>query len=243
MNKKLLASLGLALLLFGVAGCSDPSEGDGAAGTSEEQGTQEADLEGVPDVVAEVNGVEIPKDVFASLYEGQFQQMQMQAQGTGQELDQEALRQQVAEAMVDTELLVQEADRRDLEVTEEALDSAMTDLMNSSQMASTEELLAAFEEQGMDEDEVRSQLETQVRLDQLVVDEVGDAEPAEEELRELYDQSVAQQESAGEAGTELPPFEEARPQLVEMAANAQASEAYEGLVTELREAGDVTIHL
>lgn len=241
MNKKLWASLGVALMLFGVAGCSDPS--DGAAGTSEAQGTQEADVEGVPDVVAEVNGVEIPKDVFVNLYEGQFQQMQMQAQGTGEELDQAALRQQVAEAMVDTELLVQEADRRDLEVTEEALDSAMTDLMNSSQMASTEELLAALNEQGMDEEEVRAQLETQVRLDQLIVDEIGDAEPAEEELRELYDQSVAQQEAAGEAGAELPPFEEARPQLVEMATNAKASEAYEGLVTELREAGDVTIHL
>ena len=249
MNKKLLVGLGLAVSLFGVAGCTGAGEsGEGEpspdnGGTEQEGAPQGPDLEGIPDVVAEVNGEEISKDEFVSLYEGQFQQLQAQSQSTGEELDQEQLRVQTAEVMVDTELLIQEADGRNFEASQEDVDTALDELATANQLESADEFLAAIKEQGTDEAEVMTQLETQVKLDRLIAEEAGDTEPTEEELQALYDQAAAQQEEVGEEGAELPPFDDVRPQLVEQAVTVKESEAYETLVADLREDADVTVNL
>ena len=59
---------------------------------------------------------------------------------------------------------------------------------------SAEDFLAAMEEQGMPEEEVRSQVESQETVGQLVEDENGGFEASEEELQEAYDQAKSQQE-------------------------------------------------
>lgn len=241
MNRKMLVGLGVAVALFGVVGCS--GAGDAEETNSSESAAQELDMTNVPDIVAEVNGTEITKDDFAPIYEGQFQQMQMQAQASGQEIDQEALRTQTAQMMVDTELLTQEADARKIDAPQEDIDVALEDLAAAYQMESVDDVLAALNDEGMDEDEVLSELEMQVRLDRLIVEETGDIEPTDEELQELYDQTAAQQEQSGGEGAELPPFEEVKPQLIEQAISMKQSETYQALVTELQEDADVTIHL
>src|SRR5690625_7341800 len=56
----------------------DNAEANGDLGLEEDM--PEADLEGIPDIVAEINGEEITKDDCESIYEQQFQQQAMQAQ-------------------------------------------------------------------------------------------------------------------------------------------------------------------
>ncbi|WP_166998599.1 SurA N-terminal domain-containing protein [Paramicrobacterium fandaimingii] len=242
MHRKLLAGLGAAVVLLGMVGCSTSGiEGPKPTG-SQQQGSQ-PDVSGVPDVVAEVNGVELTKDEFVELYEGQYQQMQQQSQTTGEEVDQDALRKQTADAMVDTELLIQESDARNIEATQEELDAALEKLATANQMKTADEALAALKEQGLDEKAVYSQLKTQVRLDKLIAQETGDIEPTDEELQKLYDQAVAQQKQSGGQGGELPSYEEARPQLVEQAKSQKQSEAYEVLVKKLRKGADITVNL
>lgn len=243
-SRKVLLGLGVAVTLFGLVGCSAAGEAEAPPSTSDGQGaSQEPDLAGIPDVVAEVNGERLTKEDFVQLYEGQFQQMQAQSQTTGQEVDQKSLRTQVVQAMVDTELLTQEADTRKIQASQEDLDAALEEIATASQMESTQDVLAALADQGLTEDEVYFQLETQVRLDRLVTEEIGDSEPTEQELRDLYDQAAAQQAQSGQEGSELPPFEDVRPQLVEQAASAKQAEAYGALTAELRKDADLTVNL
>ncbi|MDZ4235897.1 MAG: SurA N-terminal domain-containing protein [Dietzia sp.] len=62
------------------------------------------------------------KDEFVTVFEGQYQQMAMQAQMTGQPVDEDQLRSQTLEGLVGSELLRQEALERGLEVSDAELE-------------------------------------------------------------------------------------------------------------------------
>lgn len=255
MSKKWLLSLGLAGSVFVVTACGGASEPEAVPETQQEEPTADAsgapeapvpDLEGLPDVVAEVNGTEILSEEFITVYEGQFQQSAMQSQMSGQEVDQDQLKNQTVEGMIGNELLIQEADNRGIEPSSEAIDEALNQLVESNQLESAEEFMAALAEQGMDEAEVNAQLETQVQVDQLITEEAGDTKPTEEELNTAYEQAKTQQEQMGEAGgqaTEIPSFEEARPGLEQQLSEQEEAAAAQALVDDLREQADVEIHL
>jgi len=256
MRKKALLAALLGLSLFGVTACADEGEQGKEAASSEqptsEQGAAgeqppmpEPDLEGIPEVVATVDGHEIGKDEFVQAYEGQFQQMVMQAQMSGQEVDQNQLKQQTVDSMVGTQLLIQEADRRSFTASDEQVDATLEELAKSNGLGSSDELVATLGEQGMSEEEVRSQAATQTKLDQLVADEAGDTTPTEEELRKVYDESVAQQPAAPEGGEQPTPpsFEEVRPQLEQQLKSQKEGEVIQALVASLREGADVEVHL
>lgn len=254
--KKLLVA-GLTLSLFGLGACgesdTDKSDGPDSAEQSSAQGDEaqapegqqmpEPDLDGIPEVVAEVDGEEIGKDEFVAAYEGQFQQMAMQAQMSGEDLDQDALKQQTAEQLVNNELLVQEAAERGIEAPEAKVDDTLKELAQQNNMT-PKKFLAALAEQGMSEDQVRGELETQVRLDGLIADEAGGLEPTEAEMRALYDNTVmSQKQAGGKSGKSLPSFQKLKPQLAEQVRTQKENQAGQALVTQLRESADITIHL
>lgn len=257
MSKKWLLALPLAASLS-LAACGGGSAEDGgtpnaqqeapaSAGPSAEQPEMpEADLAGIPDVVAEVNGDAIPKAEFVSIYEGQFQQLALQSQMSGQELDQDQLKDQTIENMIGTELLIQEAANRDLAASDEDVSAALDELVKANQLKSADEFIAAMEEQGMNEEEVNSQLKTQVVVDQLIADEAGDTKVSEEELKAAYEELKAQQEQMGAAGgesAEVPSLEEVKPNLEAQLVSQKEAQAAQALVGELRADADVKIHL
>ncbi|WP_216699751.1 SurA N-terminal domain-containing protein [Arthrobacter sp. H5] len=257
LKKKWLVSLALAGAVSVMTACGTPSDegspesqqtapAEGSTAEGEAPAMPEPDLEGIPDVVASVNGTDILKEEYTTIYEGQFQQSAMQSQMSGQEVDQDQLKTQVVENMIGTELLIQEAGNRGIEASEEAKTETLNGLAESNQLGSPEEFIAKMGEQGMDEKEVNAQLETQVQLDQLIAEETGEVKPTEEELKAAYEEAKTQQEQMGEAGgeaPEVPPFEELRPQLEEQFKAQKESEVTEALVTSLREKADVTINL
>lgn len=199
------------------------------------------DVSGIPDVVAEVNGEEVTKEEFVPLYQAAFQQAATQAQTSGEAPDEKALQQQIADDLVSTELLAQEAESRGIEVSDEEVDAELTDLAKQNQMASADELLAAVEKNGMSEDQARAQVETQVLVELLVADEDGGEGPTEKELRAIYDQ--AKQQAAGQKGQKIPPYAEVRDQIEEQAKTEQVSKVANALVEDLRKDADITINL
>ena len=256
------ATLAAALLALSACGGGDGSDDSGKAAdepTSQESATDsgkdsakagdapQPDLDGIPDVVAEVNGEEVTRDEFVAVYEPQFQQAAMQAQMTGQEPDQDALKKQTAENLVDTELLAQEADSRGLEVTDEDVDAELTTIAKQNQLGSAQELLDALEKQGTSEEQARSQVEVQVMVEQLVADESGPIKPTEKELRALYEQAKkgaqAQAKQQGGQQQEIPPFAKVRTQLEEQAKQQEVGKVAQDLVDGLRKDADITINL
>jgi peptidyl-prolyl cis-trans isomerase SurA len=203
----------------------------------------EPDLEGIPDVVAEVNGEEVTKDEFVPVYRASFQQAAAQAQMGGEAPDEEALQKQAVDDLVDTELLAQEADSRGISVSDEDVDAELQTLAEQNQMGSAEELLKAVEEQGLSEDQARAQVETQVMVEQLVDDEGGPIEPSEKELRTLYAQAKKQQAQSGQKGQSIPPFAQVRDQIAEQATAEQVGKVAQSLVDDLRKDADITINL
>jgi hypothetical protein len=247
--------LGLAAALLALTACgggdSESAGGSSSEETSESPSAQgqlpEPDLEGIPDVVAEVNGQEVTRDEFVTSYTAQFQQAAMQAQmGGGEQPDEEALKEQTANTLVDTELLMQEAEERGIDASEQDVEDKLTELAKQNQLGSSEEFLAALEEQGTSADQVRTQVETQVVVERLVADESGSVEPTEKELRTLYEQAKQQQEQAGQQSGQqqkIPPFEKVRAQLEEQAVAQEQGQAAQALVDELRDGADITINL
>ena len=209
--------------------------------TAEQPEMPEPDLEGVPDLVAEVNGEEIGKEEFESAYTAQFQQVAMQAQMSGQEVDQTQLKEQVAESLVSQELLVQETSNRNIEASEEEVNETLTALAEQNGIATSEEFLAALEEQGMSEDEVMEQVGSQVKVEKLIAEESGDTEVSEEELQEFYEQLEAQQEEMD--GEEMPALEEIKAELEAQLVQQKENETVQELVAKLREGADVTVHI
>ncbi len=237
------------LIIAVLAACSDQDNAKGDSDKNSNENTNEAlpeaDLEGIPDVVIEVNGEEITKDEFSSMYEQQFQQQIMQAQMSGQDLnsiDQDQLKKQTAEIIVDQNLLIQEANNRITDVSEEDVDKTINQLLEQTGIESKDELLSVFEEQGMDEKEFISQVETQVKVDQLIVDISKDIEPTEEETKEAYEMIKAQQEQAN-SEEEFPEFDDIKSDLEEQLKEQKKAEETESFVETLRKDAKVTIHL
>ncbi|ANU18278.1 peptidylprolyl isomerase [Planococcus maritimus] len=247
-------SLGTSLLVLSACGGADESaENENAQPETQEQAPSgeenaaqpempEPDLEGIPEVVAQVNGEEVSKEDFEAAYTGQFQQAAMQAQMSGQEIDQDQLKNQLAESMVGQKLLIQEAENQKLAASDEKVNQTLEQLAQQNGLETTDEFLKALDEQGMKEEEVRSQVATQVKVDQLIAESAGDTTPSDEEVEAAYEQMKEQQEQMG-SEEELPAFEELKPDLEEQVKTQKENEATQTLVAELREKADVTINL
>ena len=181
--------LGLAMSVSVVALAACGSQGDeaspkessaaaeqspGSDSAQDQQGQQgKPNTKDIPKVVAEVNGKKILKDDFVPLFETQYQQMQMQAQQSGQPVDEKGLKKQTAENLVSTEVLVQEADKRKIDVSDKDIDKGLQESAKSGQM-SEKDFLKAMKDQGMDEKKVRSELKNQLKIEGLVEDEYGE---------------------------------------------------------------------
>ncbi len=203
----------------------------------------EPDLEGIPEVVAVVNGTEIDRDLFTTTYEGQFAQASTAAQLDGQILDQEQLKTSVADNLVSAELLRQEAEKRGIESSPEAEAAAIDELLESSQLETEEDLRAAFAEQGLEDGEFDTQLADQVKLDALLAEEAGDTKPSDQEVKDTYEAAKTRQEEAGDTTTPIPPLDEVRPEIEAQLSGQKLSEAAQKLIAELREDADVTVNL
>ncbi|WP_457205165.1 SurA N-terminal domain-containing protein [Nocardioides sp. P5_C9_2] len=240
-----LAAAVLSLTACGGGG----SDGDSASSSQEKSGDADAaagaDLEGVPDVVAEVNGEEITKDEFAPIYQAQLQQATAQAQAGGEQPDEEALQKQTVDNLINTELLSQEAESRGIEVTDQDVDDELAKLAEQNQLGSAEELLKALDDQGTTEDQARAQIETQVMVERLVDDEVGSADISEKQLRSLYRQAKQQAQQQAQAGQpqEIPPFEKVRTQLQERAESDRVGTVAQSLIEDLRKDADIVNNL
>lgn len=254
-KSKWLLGLALSVSVVAFAACGSPedkpAEEKTSAAAEQSQGKDQAqngkpNTDGIPDVVAEVNGEKITKDDFVPLYETQYQQMQMQSQQSGQQVDEKKLKTQTAENLVSTELLSQEADDRGIKVTDKDIDKALGESAKSSQM-SKKDFLAAMKKQGMDEKKVHSELKTQLSIEDLIKDEYGEFKVSGEEIGQAYQQAKTQQEQmaqqGGQQAQEVPPLEEMRPQLEKQVKSQKSTQATQKYAKKLREKGDVTINL
>lgn len=246
--KTIVAGAAMAFSLVGVAACGGGSD-DAAADKPKASATpaaDKADLKGIPAVVAVVDEQEITKDEFVTAYENRFQQATSEAQSSGQPVDQAALKKETADGLVSNKLLLAEADRRKLTASDADIDKALAEYATQSGAESQEAYLKTLADQGLDEAAVRTEVASQLKLDQLLAEEAGNKKATKAELQAIYDQAVAAQAQSG--GTQdpaqaIPPFEEVQDELKEQAKSTKQSEAGEKLLAELRKKATITVNL
>lgn len=242
----LLAVVLAALLALSACGNESDGDKDSSEQSSEQSSDSGADLDGVPDVVAEVNGEEVTKDEFAATYEIAMQQAASQSQMTGQQPDEDQVKQQTADELIDTELLMQEAKTRKITADDKDVDKRLASLAKQNQMGSAKEFLANLKKQGTTEEFVREQVKIQVVLERLVKDEAGPVKPTESQLRKIYDQGVKQAKAAAKQSgqkQQIPSFDKARPQLVQQAKSEAQTKTVQTLVDSLRKDAKIELHL
>ncbi|MFS0674149.1 SurA N-terminal domain-containing protein [Ornithinibacillus sp. 179-J 7C1 HS] len=245
--KKWLLSLFLLLLTFGMVACNDDTSTEDkgkeqAEGESTEQEMPQPDLENLPDVVAEVNGEKISKEEFESTYQTQFQQLAMQSQMTGQEIDQDQLKGQIVDALIGQKLVIQEAEKGGYEASEDAINKTLDNLVAQNGLESQDAFFTALEEQGMTKEEVMTAVKTQVKVDKLIASESGEVEPTKEELQEAYDTYKAQLEQMSSEAKEvdIPTYEEMEADLIAQVKAQKESKTYQTLVEKLKADADIT---
>lgn len=228
--------------VLALAGCSASGEPEATPEPTEAAAAPEADLSGLPDVVATVNDEEIGLEEFAQAYEAQFQQATMMQQQGGEAVDQDALKQQTADLLVNNALLTQAAAGSGIEATNEDVDSVLQDIADQNGLGSVDEVVKAFGEQGLDEDALREQAEGQFLVDSYVDQEADVAEPSEEELKAQYDELVEQAKAQG-AEDQVPEFEDAKQQLTDQAVSESQNAAIEQILETLRKDAKVDVKL
>src|SRR5690625_4816979 len=247
VTRKLLTAAASAACLVALAACADSPEPEGAeqapgveqpGETPEMPEMPEPDVEDVPDVVATVNGTDLTGENFITLYQIQFQQMAMQAQMSGEEPDQEQLRTQTLDSMIEAELLVQDAQDRGYEATEDDVQNVLEQTATANEMASVDELLEAYSAQGIPEEQLRDDAQTQILVEELIENDIEVAEPTEDEVAELYDYM-----GLGEGEENGYSLEEIRPELEAQILNQNRGEAISAHVAELREDAEVESYL
>lgn len=252
MPKKLLLSIAAVAAAFSLAACgADGEDGDtDDAAQSQEQDGQampEPELDDIPDVVAVVNGEEISGESFSKNYESQYQQLTMQAQMTGEEPDQEELKSQALDMMIDSELLVAKAEDEGFSASEDDIDEYLASMAEENGLESADALQEEFEAQGLSEDRVREDIQKEVLIEQ-VIDTIDIPEPSDDELQEIYDMQVEQLEAMNEQveedqAQEVPSFEELEPELEEQAVAQKENEAVTELLDDLRDDADIETHI
>lgn len=203
----------------------------------------EPDLEGIPEVVAVVNGESISREDFEQVYTRQFQATSAQAQTTGQPVDQEALKEQTLDGLVGNELLIQAADRRNIAASDADVETELADLLAQNGLDSREDLTPLLAQQGLSLDDVLEQIEVQIKIDRLIERVTpGALKVTRQEVRAFYDQ-VAQQQQANPQSQELPPLSEIRGEVEDQLRTEKEGEAAQALVADFRQDAEITVNL
>lgn len=244
LRKFLLIVLSSLLAIFLLSACGNKDEEDNAGSNNDQGDMPEPDLSDLPDIVAEVNGEDITKEEFEGIYRQQFEyRVMMQQVMNEDDIDQDELKQETLESVIGQKLLVQEADKRYTDIDSEAIDHVIDDLINDYDMGSREEMIERFEEQGITEEELMSDIELQAKVNLLIDDETKNSEPTDEEIKEAYEEIKAEFEQMEDQDEEAPEFDEIKDDLRERMKQQNANKKVQDVIKDLREKSDVTLHI
>ncbi len=180
------------------------------------------------EVVATVNGEKITLDDFETQLE-QTRQMSLQQ---GMQPDEEELKTQVVDDMINRVLLEQEAEKEGVTVTEEEVEEEISAIIES--IGGRETFEQELSNLNLSEEALRENIEKEILINKYLTTHIPqDGTVTEEEMRALYDE-------VGE-GQDLPAFEELQEELRSEVLRRKQSEIVEDLVSSLREKADIDI--
>ncbi len=165
----------------------------------------------VPDeTVATVNGTEIKGEEYNSLLSSA--QQQSQASGSDPTTDDAAkeMKDQVLKSLVGNELLLQEAENKDYEVTDKEVDDELKSA--KEQFEDEDQFNQALEATGSTEDEYKQQLKEGLLVTKYVDSELSPKEVTEDDMKTYYEEMEKQAKESNQEDS-LPKYDDIKDQL------------------------------
>jgi len=159
----------------------------------EEQSFEVTDDEKVDDdeVVAHINGTDVTGDEYNLAY----LQTKVQLFQLGEDVDdQDSVRERALDALVERELLKQDAEEKGVEISEEEIDSEIEEIKQEDE----EQFKSFLDEYHFTESSFKMQLAFEMLYDKYVAEEFPDIDVSEKEVEEFYQEIKDENEDIGE---------------------------------------------
>lgn len=170
------------------------------------------------------------------LFDLRFEQTksEYQAQGINVEDDIEEFRRRVLVDVIDERLLIQYGQSLGITAQQQVIEEQYQQIL--SQFASEEEFESQLASQNIISQDIRNSISDQIILQELINQQVAKnpIEISEEEIRQVYNEAVADE-------TDVPEFEEVKAQIEESLQQQKVVELMSILVQQLRSEGAVEI--
>jgi len=230
---------GLALSLAVVlAACGGDSEGekekDETSKESEDAGAEqeEQDLEMTKEekvdedeVIASINGT----DIKGLEYNNTYAQTKMMFGQQGQDVsDQDTIKEQVLDALVERELIMQDATEQGIDVSEKDVESELDTIKSENE----EQFTMVLDQFNLTEDDYKEQLTFELVLDEYMSSELKEAKVSDDEVKEAYDELK-------EANEEMPELDEIKDDLKADLSDRKEMEMLEEKLGQLKDKADV----
>src|SRR5690625_344535 len=236
---KRLIMFGLALSLTVVlAACGGDSEGekkkDDKPKESEDAGAEqeEQDLEMTKEekvdedeVIASINGT----DIKGLEYNNTYAQTKMMFGQQGLDVsDQDSIKEQVVDALVERELIMQDATEQGIDVSKKDVESELEKIKSENE----EQFTMVLEQFNLTEDDYKEQLTFELVLDEYMNSELEEAKVTDDEVKETYDELK-------EGNEEIPEFDEIKEDLKADLSERKQMEMLEEKIEQLKDKADV----
>lgn len=183
--------------------------------------------------IATVNGAKITNSDLQKSIDQISQMAVMQGEDTSDPQIAQAIREQAMEALINLELLRQEAKSKGISASEEDIKARHEEL---KEQLGEEALSSRMKELGLDEAGLLSEIAEEIVFQSLIESKIEEKFTAIDEAEVL---SIYQQ--AKETGQELPPIEEVRDMIISQTEEAQKQEIVQQYLSDLRSSAKVEI--
>ncbi|MGY0693602.1 SurA N-terminal domain-containing protein [Virgibacillus sp. FSP13] len=232
MKKFIMLALALCIATV-LAACGDDS--DSAKKNDDETNTEEqanqkvkiTDEEKVnnDDVVAQINGTDVKGDQYNDIY---AQTKTLMNQFGEDVSDQDKLKEQAMNVLVQQELLKQDAKKQGITVSDKEIESEL-DKMKS---AGKDKFSQVLEQYNLTEESYKEQLAFELTLREYIDQEITGTEVTEEEIKSYYDKLKEQSE-------DVPKLKKVKDQIKSQLTTQKENEKVQAKVNELKEDAEI----
>jgi len=204
-----------------------PKESEDAGAEQEEQDLEMTKEEKVDEdeVIASINGT----DIKGLEYNNTYAQTKMMFGQQGLDVsDQDSIKEQVVDALVERELIMQDATEQGIDVSKKDVESELEKIKSENE----EQFTMVLEQFNLTEDDYKEQLTFELVLDEYMNSELEEAKVTDDEVKETYDELK-------EGNEEIPEFDEIKEDLKADLSERKQMEMLEEKIGQLKDKADV----
>ncbi len=193
------------------------------------------------DVALKVNNTVFDYEEFNNIAKGVAQEFQMY----GTDITREIVKEEAVERAVQQAILLEYATEKEVEATEEEINTKFNEVMELYGEENEEDFLSSLEKEGIhSRKEIDDILMSEIKINKLIEIYEDDQEVTEEELAEAYNEYTAQVEMfGGEEEEEVPSFEEVKEDLRKGMIQERAVSSLLEKIEELKKEAEIEVFI